>query len=155
MALDYLNFASRGMTHTTDHPTIPGFASWGLLDDVAVVFIDYNQHVVYIKLKKNWADQSLYIYAWNTTSGAPETGDAANITCTQSIDGAAFVALADTNPAEVGAVYQRGFYKFDLAQAETNGDEIFFLPLSSTADVEIHGVFATTEQGYYFWKRTA
>lgn len=155
MALDYFNIVTEGMLHTTDHPTIPGFASWGLLEDVPIIAIDYQQNVVYVTLKKNVAGQLLYVYAWNTTSGAPETGDAANITCQQSIDGAAFVDLTDTNPAEVDAVRQKGFYKFTLEQTETNGDEILFIATSSTADVSIHNVFVFTEPAYYLWKRTA
>lgn len=115
----------------------------------------YTQYPIFIKLKKNLPDQKLYVYAWNTTSGAPETRDAANITCQQSIDGSIYVALADTNPVEVDASYQAGYYVFDLAQAETNGDVILFLVDSSTADVELQNIFATTEAGYYLWKRTA
>lgn len=69
----------------------------------------------------------------NPNNGEPVTGDAANITCGWSIDLAAPVNLADTNPTEESA----GFYYFNLTQAETNGSEFGPIPVSSTPGVRV------------------
>ena len=95
---------------------------------------------------KNVAGQQLLVYAWNTVAGAPETGDAANITCYYSLDGAADVQTNDVNPTEIDAVTSQGVYVFDLLQAETNGDLIAFTPASATADVVLDPVFVYTDQ---------
>ena len=86
------------------------------------------------------------MFAWNTLAGAPETGDAANITATYSLDAAADVATNDTNPTEIDAVTHQGVYVFDLLQAETDGDLFTLAPVSGTADVELQPVFIYTDQ---------
>ena len=86
------------------------------------------------------------MFAWNTLAGAPETGDAANITATYSLDGAADVATNDANPTEIDAVTHQGVYVFDLLQAETDGDLFTLAPVSGTADVELQPVFIYTDQ---------
>ena len=76
---------------------------------------------------------TLKVFAFNSTTGAPTTGDAANITCKVSLDGSAAVALADTNPAEM----EDGFYLFAVTAAESNGVTADFFPESSTGGVQV------------------
>lgn len=76
---------------------------------------------------------TLKVFAFNSTTGAPTTGDAANITCKVSLDGAVAVALADTNPAEM----EDGFYLFAVTAAESNGSTADFFPESSTGSVQV------------------
>lgn len=82
---------------------------------------------------KNTAGQQIRVFAFNRTTAEPVTGGAANITCKVSLDGAAAVALADTNPTET----EDGYYLFSLTQAETNGDTVDFYPESSTSGVQV------------------
>lgn len=82
---------------------------------------------------KNKANQGIYVFAYDTISNVPKTGDAANITANISKDGAAAAGVSDTNPTEIG----EGIYWFDLAQAETNADTIAVTPSSTTAGVQV------------------
>lgn len=62
------------------------------------------------------------------------TGDAANITLKiEQDDDGTQSASNDVNPTEV----EDGQYRFDLTQAETNGDKLTFYPESSTAGVQV------------------
>jgi len=89
---------------------------------------------------KNTTGQKLLVFAFadaghaSLDPGEPVTGDAAQITGTveQDNDGT-HSAIADTNPTEIS----NGFYRFDLSQAETNGDQLFFKAVSSTAGVQV------------------
>lgn len=98
-------------------------------------------------LFKNIANQKLAVYAYDTDADAPETGDAANITCELSIDGGASSALGDTNPTELDTTDHPGIYIFDLTQAETNGDMLIFSPVSSTANIHTEPVIVYTDGG--------
>lgn len=93
-------------------------------------------------LYKNISGQKLGVYAHNKTTDEPQTGDALNITANVSIDGGALspVTGAGGNPVELG----NGVYIFDLTQAETNGDMLTFLSVSSTADVVIEPIIIYT-----------
>jgi len=88
---------------------------------------------------KNIASQKWIVFAYNVTTGLPETGDAANITAEISIDGAAGSATNDVNPTEL----EDGYYVFDLTQAETNGDLLTILPESTTSNIVVIGAPAT------------
>lgn len=67
-------------------------------------------------------------------AGEPVTGDAANITCkVEQDDDGTQSATNDVNPTEV----EDGQYRFDLTQAETNGDKLTFYPQSATAGVQV------------------
>jgi hypothetical protein len=87
-------------------------------------------------MEKNTAGQKWVVFAFNRTTNAPVTGDAANITANLRIDGGAANAVDDTNPTEL----EDGYYVFDISQAETNGDLLLLCPASSTADVQVIGV---------------
>lgn len=87
----------------------------------------------------------LAIFAFDTTTGAPKTGDAANLTAYVSKDYGAVTVLADTSATEMDATNAKGWYLFDLAQTETNADALLFTGKSSTASISLVGqlVFTT------------
>lgn len=104
---------------------------------------------------RNVASQKLTVYAYDSTTNAPKTGDAANITAYVSKDDASLTVLADTSAAEVSATNGKGYYTFDLAQGETDAEKLLFTAKSSTAnvvviakpEVEYTGVRATNTSG--------
>lgn len=77
------------------------------------------------------------LFAFDTTTGAPKTGDAANITAYVSKDYGAVTVLADTTATEMDATNAKGWYLFDVAQAETNADALLFTGKSSTANISV------------------
>lgn len=87
-------------------------------------------------IEKNTTGQKWYVFAFNRTTNAPTTGDAANITAKIIKDYGTANALTDTNPTEV----EDGVYVFDLSQAETNANLLLLLPESSTANVQVLGM---------------
>lgn len=94
-------------------------------------------------LFKNVANQKIHVYAYDSTTGAAKTGDAANITAYVSLDGTAN-AIDDTNPAEVDATNMPGVYCFDLAQAETNCNAFALYAKSSTSNIRIEPIIGFT-----------
>jgi hypothetical protein len=94
---------------------------------------------------KNVASQKIQLFAFLTTTGAPVTGDAANITAYVSKDHGAVTVLTDTSATEMDATNAKGVYVFDLTQGETNAEELSFTAKSSTANVSITPRFVTTK----------
>lgn len=94
---------------------------------------------------KNTASQKLAVFAYDKTTGAAKTGDAANITAYLSKDWGAAAAVADTNPTEMDATNMAGWYAFDLTQAESNAEVLVLAPKSSTANVVIDQVQVFTD----------
>lgn len=92
-------------------------------------------------LQKTVAGQKWLVYAWNITSGAAKTGDAANITAKISQDHGTRTASNDVNPTEL----EDGYYLFDLTQAETNGDILAIFPQSATGSIQVRGVPETID----------
>ena len=88
---------------------------------------------------KNVASQKIKIFAIIPSTGLPKTGDAANITVYVSKDNGTVTALTDTSATELDATNAKGWYVFDLAQAETNADDLLFTGKSTTSDVSIVG----------------
>lgn len=86
---------------------------------------------------KNVASQKIAVFAFDSTTGAPKTGDAANITAYVSKDYGAVTVLGDTSATEMDATNAKGMYLFDLTQAETNADCLIFTGKSSTANIFI------------------
>ncbi len=95
---------------------------------------------------KNVSGQKVAVYAYDKTTGAPKTGDAANITAYIAIDGGTPAATNDTNPTELDATNMKGWYLFDLTQAETNGNLILISPVSGTANILIDPVDVFTKE---------
>ncbi len=90
-------------------------------------------------MQKNVAGQKLIVYAFDSTTNAPKTGDAANITAYVSKDFGAVTVLGDTSATEMDATNAKGYYLFDLTQAETNGDALLFTAKSSSLNVVVLG----------------
>ena len=86
-------------------------------------------------MRKDIAGQLFHVVAFNASGRV--SGDAANITCTISIDGGTRVTTSDVNPTEIGTT---GVYVFTLSQAETDGHELSFIPSSSTSGVQVLGM---------------
>ena len=86
-------------------------------------------------LRKNISGQKWLVYAWDITSDAAKTGDAANITAKLSKDNAALASLGDVNPAEL----ESGYYLFDLTQAETVADVLTLISVSATSNIQVRG----------------
>jgi hypothetical protein len=93
---------------------------------------------------KNVASQKLAVYAYDTSANGAKTGDAANITCYISKDGAAAAQSNDVNPTELDNTNMQGVYIFDLTQAETNCDLFKAVPVSSTADIILDPIMIYT-----------
>lgn len=93
---------------------------------------------------KNTANQYAVVYATNLTTGAPQTGDAGNITAYISKDTAAAAQTNDVNPSELSAANMKGLYAFTLLQAETNCDLFALSAVSSTANVSIDPIVIYT-----------
>lgn len=93
---------------------------------------------------RNVASQKVQLFAFDTTTGTPKTGDAANITAYVSIDHGSVTVLGDTSATEKDATNAKGVYQFDLTQGETNGDELTFTAKSSTANISITPRFIST-----------
>lgn len=86
---------------------------------------------------KNVASQKITVYAFDSSTGGPKTGDAANLTVYVSKDDGAATILGDTSATEVDATKAPGSYTFDLTQGETNADKLLFTGKSTTANVFI------------------
>lgn len=86
-------------------------------------------------MKKNVATV-LYVFVWDTTTGLGKTGDAANLTVYYKLDSGSVTALTDTSATEVDSTHMKGWYAFDAAQAETNGDLDLYHCQSSTGSTQ-------------------
>lgn len=86
-------------------------------------------------MKKNTAAQKWIVFAFDETNNTPKAGDAAQITAKISRDGAAGGAVTDTNPTEL----EGGYYVFDIDAADSNGDYLAIIPVSSTGNVQVVG----------------
>lgn len=89
---------------------------------------------------KNTASQKLTVFAYDSTTNAPKTGDAAQITAYRDLDDGGVTVLGDTSATEKDSTNAKGYYIFDLTQGETNGDKILFSAKSSTANIVVLAV---------------
>jgi len=90
-------------------------------------------------MKKNVASQKIRVFAFDSTTSSPKTGDAANLTAYISKDFGAITALTDTSATEEDATNAKGYYLFDITQSETNADDILITCKSSTANIVVVG----------------
>ncbi len=90
-------------------------------------------------MQKNVASK-LVVFAFDSTTNLPVSGDAANITASVSIDFGTDTDLGDTSATELSSTKAKGYYLFDLAQAETNGDTLVFSARSVTSNVVVIAV---------------
>lgn len=86
---------------------------------------------------KNTASQKITMFAFDSATGLPKTGDAANITVYVSKDDGAVTVLGDTTATEADATNAKGDYLFDLTQTETNADKLRFTGKSSTSGIVV------------------
>lgn len=94
-------------------------------------------------MQKNVASQKLIVFAFDSTTNLPKTGDAANITAYVSKDYGSVTVLGDTSATEMDSTNAKGYYLFDLTQGETNGNTLLFSAKSSTANIVVVGSPAT------------
>lgn len=92
---------------------------------------------------KNVATKILF-FAFDTTTGAAKTGDASNLSAYVSKDYGSVTQLADTSATELDAANAKGWYLFDVAQAESNADALLFTAASMTANVACVGQYIFT-----------
>lgn len=88
---------------------------------------------------KNFAGQKVCVFAFDSATGLPKPADAANITLYVTKDYGSVTALTDTSATELDAVNAKGWYQFDVAQAECNADALLFSGKSSTAGIVVVG----------------
>lgn len=88
---------------------------------------------------KNVAGQKIAVFAFDTTTGAPKTGDGANITVYVAKDWGAVTVLTDTTATELDATNAKGWYLFDVSQTESNADALLFSGKSATANISVVG----------------
>lgn len=85
------------------------------------------------------------LFAFDTSTNAAKTGDAANLTAYLSKDYGAVTVLGDTSATEMDATNAKGWYLFDVTQTESNADACLFTAKSSTANISVVGqmIFTT------------
>lgn len=96
-------------------------------------------------MQKNVSSQKLMVFAFDSTTNLPKTGDAANITAYVSIDYGSVTVLGDTSATEMDATNAKGYYLFDLTQGETNGNTLLFSAKSSTSNIVVIGAPAVLQ----------
>lgn len=98
---------------------------------------------------KNTASQKIRLFAFDSSTGAPKTGDAANITPYISKDYGALSALTDTSASELSSTNAPGWYEFDVSQTESNADDLHFTAKSATSNVVVVGQHIRTLPVYF------
>ncbi len=88
---------------------------------------------------KNISGQKIAVFAFDGSTGAGKTGDAANITVYVNKDWAGSNALTDTSASEIDATKAPGWYLFDVSQTETNADALHFTGKSTTSSINVVG----------------
>lgn len=84
------------------------------------------------------------LFAFDYSTGAPKTGDAANLTAYVSKDYGTVTVLADTSATEMSSTNAPGWYLFDVAQGETDADALLFSGKSSTSNIVLVGQMVYT-----------
>jgi hypothetical protein len=99
-------------------------------------------------LTKNTAGQHVWINQIHLSDGTGNTGDAANITFEYRLDGGDWTATNMLHPTEESETFP-GYYKCELTQAETNGDQFELRSHTTTeginTDTNVH--LATRPEG--------
>jgi hypothetical protein len=103
---------------------------------------------------RNVASQKLTVFAWDSTTGLPKTGDAANLTAYVSKDDGSVTALTDTSATEQSSSNAPGYYVFDLTQSETNADKLMFSAVSSTSNIAVLAVPSVVYTTPANWTKT-
>jgi hypothetical protein len=99
---------------------------------------------------KNQASQIAVFFAFDTTTSAPKTGDAANMTPYVIKDDGTAAALATATVTEIDATNLKGYYRCSPSQAETNYNDPIYGGKSSTANVSIVAThYSTTPANFH------
>lgn len=100
---------------------------------------------------KNVASQSIALFAFDTTTGAPKTGDSANMVFYVTKDWGSVTAIAASSgvPTEVDSTNAKGWYKIAVSQTETNADAVLLTGKSSTANIVVNGQLVYTDPANY------
>jgi hypothetical protein len=93
---------------------------------------------------RNVAGQKVQLFVFDYSTGAPKTGDAANLTAYVKKDSGSSTALVDTSATEVSSSTNPGWYEWDVSQAETDATDLLFTGKSTTANVAVVGFRAVT-----------
>ena len=93
---------------------------------------------------KNTASQKVAVFAFDSATGAPKTGDSGNITVYVSKDWGGVNALTDTSATEIDSTNAKGWYLFDISQTETNADLVHLTGKSATSGVVVVGQIIQT-----------
>lgn len=88
---------------------------------------------------KNVASQKFIVFAFDSATNLPKTGDGANLTAYVSKDFGTVTVLGDTSATEMDSTNAKGYYLFDAAQAETNADCLLVSAKSSTSGIVVVG----------------
>jgi hypothetical protein len=88
---------------------------------------------------KNTSGQKFYVFAFDSTTGLPKTGDQANITVYVAKDYGSPTQTADTSVTQVDATNDAGTYLVDASQAETNAEILKISGKSSTSNIVVIG----------------
>ena len=98
---------------------------------------------------KNLAGQKVQLFAFDSATNLPASGDAANLTAYVQKDGGAVTVLADTSAAELDATNAKGWYQFDVAQGESNANDLLFTGKSVTSGIVVVArAFTTTPANF-------
>jgi hypothetical protein len=91
-------------------------------------------------------DQTITVFAFDSSTGAPKTGDASNITLYYSLDGGSPTVLStgSGHPAELDATNMKGWYSATIISSETDGKEVTIAGRSSVSSVVVVGKAYTT-----------
>jgi hypothetical protein len=87
---------------------------------------------------KNVSLQKLTVFAWDVTTNLPKTGLTDIVVYIQQ-DGGTTTALTDVTATEQSSSHAKGYYDFDITQAETNANKIVVTAESPTANVQVIG----------------
>jgi len=88
---------------------------------------------------KNVANQKIAVFAFDSSTSLPKPGDAANITVYVDKDWAGCNVLGDTSATEIESTNAKGWYLFDVTQAETNANALLFTGKSTTSNIVVVG----------------
>lgn len=98
---------------------------------------------------KNVSSQRIALRANNYVTGAPFTGDAANVTFFVNKDWAGSNAISAGSVQEISSTKAPGWYSGNLTQVETNADALLFTGNSSVANISVSGLLVFTDPQNY------
>lgn len=98
---------------------------------------------------KNVASQKIALFVYDAATGAPKTGDSANITPYVSKDYGTVTVLGTTTATEMDATNAKGWYSFVLTQGETSADALLFSGKSTTSGIYVVGQLIYTDPANY------